>query len=126
MPNTTFTKKFNNRTLRASLGTLLLAFAAGCSSSSGTDAPTSSTKSSSAQDPIEAILSQKLTQPGTQCHFDGTTMTVHATDETAIISKRATDSNIVQNGYDCDTPVSAAKLKAISFVGSAGDETVIL
>ena len=32
MPNKTFTKISKSRTLRASLGTLLLAFAAGCSS----------------------------------------------------------------------------------------------
>src|SRR4051812_19465219 len=115
MPNKTFTKFSKPRTLRASLGTLLLAFAAGCSSSSG-PAPTGSTKPvTGSGDPIEAILAQKLTQPLTQCTFNTTSgiMTVSVAAETAIISKRATDSNIVQNGYDCDHPVSASKLKGI-------------
>ncbi|HVW25396.1 MAG TPA: hypothetical protein VHC69_08495 [Polyangiaceae bacterium] len=126
MPNTKFKTITKNKTLRASLGTLLLAFAAGCSSSAGSSGTTSEPTAPVSQDPVEAILGQKLTAPAQQCHFDGSIMTVHATAETAIISKRATDSNIVQNGFDCDTPVSASKLKTISIVGSSGDETVIL
>jgi Ca2+-binding RTX toxin-like protein len=128
MPNTMFNKPINKtRTLRASLGTLLLAFAAGCSSGAG-QAPTPSSQAPVSVDPIEAILGQKLTAPVHQCTFNTTSgiMTVNVAAETAIISKRATDSNIVQNGFDCDNPVSAAKLKGITITGSAGDETVIL
>jgi len=130
MPSTILIKKSKSRTLRASLGTLLLAFAAGCSSSTGGPGPTTSTGPTTpgSQDPIEAILSQKLTQPLTQCTFVASTgiMTVSVNAETAIISKRATDSNIVQNGYDCDVPVGSAKLKGIVILGHSGDDTVIL
>jgi Ca2+-binding RTX toxin-like protein len=127
MPNTMLNKQIKSRTLRASLGTLLLAFAAGCSSSAG-QAPSPAPQAPVSTDPIEAILSQKLTAPVHQCTFVASTgiMTVNVAAETAIISKRATDSNIVQNGYDCDVPVSSAKLKSIVITGSAGNETVIL
>ncbi|HEX4337170.1 MAG TPA: calcium-binding protein [Polyangiaceae bacterium] len=127
MPNTTLNKQIKTRTLRASLGTLLLAFAAGCSSGAGqTSAP--SPQAPVSVDPIEAILGQKLTAPVHQCTFVASTgmMTVNVAAETAIISKRATDSNIVQNGYDCDVPVNSAKLKGIVITGSTGNETVIL
>jgi Ca2+-binding RTX toxin-like protein len=129
MPNKTFTKISKSRTLRVSLGTLLLAFAAGCSSSSGPTSPTGSPAPvSGSKDPIEAILGQALSQPHTQCTFNATSgaMTVAVAGETAIISKRATDSHIVQNGYDCDVPVLASKLKTISITGTTADETVIL
>jgi Ca2+-binding RTX toxin-like protein len=128
MPNTMFIKHSKSKTLRASLGTLLLAFAAGCSSSAGSSTGTTPQGPAAAVDPVEAILGQKLTQPKTQCAFDTTSgiMIVAVNTETAIISKRATDSNIVQNGYDCDHPVSATKLKGITITGTSGDETVIL
>jgi Ca2+-binding RTX toxin-like protein len=129
MPNNkTFTKYSKSRALRASLGTLLLAFAAGCSSSSGPGSTGSPKPVSGSGDPVEAILSQQLTQPLTQCTFNATSglMAVSVAAETAIISKRATDSHIVQNGYDCDVPVLASKLKGITITGGTGDETVIL
>src|SRR5882724_10362105 len=73
MPNTMFNKHSKSTTLRASLGTLLLAFAAGCSSSAGSSTTgTMPQGPAAAVDPIEAILGQKLTQPKTQCAFDTT------------------------------------------------------
>jgi Ca2+-binding RTX toxin-like protein len=132
MPNNkTFTKYSKSRTVRASLGTLMLAFAAGCSSSSGTTPSTSTAtgkpETAVSTDPIEAILSQKLTAPAHHCTFASGVMAISADTETLIISKRATDSNIVVNGYDyCDVPVASSKLKSITITGTSADETVIL
>lgn len=76
-----------------------------------------------------AQIEQNLTALATPCTFNATTglMTVViATGETAILSKRAADSAILQNGFDCTTAVTSTKLKKISVTGSAGAETLVL
>jgi Ca2+-binding RTX toxin-like protein len=115
-----------SRTLRSSLSALLAAFAVGCGASP--DAPVQSPAETD-NDPIAALVNQQLTALASQCTFNTTTgvMTVAvASGETAIISKRATDSNIVQNGFACDHAVTASTLKKIAITGSSGDETVII
>jgi Ca2+-binding RTX toxin-like protein len=118
------------KTLLSSLSALLTAFAVGCGAAP--DASTStpaSNDSVSADDPLGAIIERSMTPLAAPCTFVTTTgvMTVTvATGETAIISKRATDSVIVQNGVACTTSATVATLKQIKITGSAGDETVII
>jgi len=80
-----------------------------------------------ADDPLVAIEQQGLTPLATACTFNATTglMTVAiAAGETAIISKRAADSAILQNGVDCTTPVTSSALKKITVTGSSGTDTL--
>jgi len=84
-----------------------------------------------AQDPNDpfAKLEQSLTPLATQCTFNAATglMTVAiANDEVAFISKRAADSAILQNGQECDVPVTSTSVKKIAVTGSSGANTLIL
>lgn len=79
-------------------------------------------------DPFAAV-EQGLSPLATACTFNATTglMTVVlAADETVVLSKRAADSAILQNGFACTTPVTSTTLKKITITGAAGDETVVL
>jgi Ca2+-binding RTX toxin-like protein len=76
-----------------------------------------------------AEIEASLTPLGTQCAFNATTGLLTVTvddDETAIISKRAADSAILQNGEQCDVPATSTKVKRIEVTGSTGDNIVIL
>jgi Ca2+-binding RTX toxin-like protein len=115
------------KALLSSLAALLSAFAVGCGA-----APESSSKGATeeanADDPIAALV-EHMTALATPCTFNVTsglmTVTV-AAGETAIISRRATDSVIVQNGVACATAGTAATVKKIAVTGSAGDETIVV
>jgi Ca2+-binding RTX toxin-like protein len=85
-------------------------------------------QNSSDSDPFSAT-EQGLTSLATPCAFNTSTgvMTVTvATGETAILSKRASDSAVLQNGAQCDNKATSSTLKKITVNGSTGDETVIL
>ena len=73
-----------------------------------------------------------LAQPdalATPCTFDAAsglmTVTV-AGGETALLSRRATDSVITQNGDACNVPARATSVKALSIRCDSGDSTVIV
>lgn len=108
--------------------TLLLAAAlAACGGSAGTEAAKS--PSLDTNDPFAKFDEAALTALATPCTFNATTglMTVVvADDETAILSKRAADSAILQNGVPCSTAVTSTTLKKISVTGSSGVNTLIL
>ncbi len=79
-------------------------------------------------DPL-AYDEASLTPLATACTFNSTTglMTVVLADgETAIISKRAADSGILQNGVACNVLATSTSLKKIAITGSTGANTVIL
>jgi len=103
----------------------LLAACAGPVAESKTRAPTAPLDTNNPFAEIEA----NLTPLATACTFNATTgaMTVSiASGETAIISRRAADSAILQNGAECTVPVTAATLKKITVTGSSGTDTLIL
>lgn len=86
------------------------------------------TASSGESDPL-SYDEAALTPLATPCTFNATTglMTVTvAAGETAIMSKRAADSGILQNGVACDVLATSTTLKKIAITGSAGDDKVIL
>src|SRR5260221_4646157 len=114
-----------SRSTRGNLATLLVAFMAACGP---TTEASNALPASSADDPLAAIVEQNLTALATQCQFNATTgvMTVAvATGETAIISKRAADSAIVQNGYGCNNPATASTVKKITSTRTPLNRTVI-
>jgi len=77
-------------------------------------------------DPFAVFQPDSLATP---CTFDASsglmTVTV-AGGETALISKRATDSVITQNGDVCDLPARASSVKTIKINGDSGASTVII
>jgi Ca2+-binding RTX toxin-like protein len=90
---------------------------------------TSATPSTS-DDPFQAAEEQ-LTPLGTQCTFVASsglmTVTV-AAGETAIISRRAADSAILQNGASCDVLATSGTLKQLKINGAAtgtGKEVIL-
>ena len=113
-----------NRLSFVPLSCLMLFALAGCSVSSS-----SAPVSSSSDDPF-LQAEEKLTPLATQCTFVASTglMTVNvAAGETAIISRRAADSAILQNGQSCDNLATSSTLKKLAIVGdTAGSKTVIL
>jgi Ca2+-binding RTX toxin-like protein len=81
-----------------------------------------------ANDPF-AQMEQNLTPLATPCTFNSVTglMTVTiAAGETAILSKRAADSAILQNGAECSTPVKSSTVKKIAVTGSTGNDALVL
>lgn len=105
------------------LSWILATALAGCG-----EAPVPTTQQARDDDPFRA-LEQNLTPLATQCTFVASTglMTVAlASGEVAILSRRATDSVIVQNGQPCNVAATASTLKKIAITGAAGAETVIL
>jgi Ca2+-binding RTX toxin-like protein len=108
--------------------TLFLAAAlAACGGSAGSEAVQG--PAGDASDPFTKFDEAALTALATPCTFNATTglMTVTIADnETAIISKRAADSAILQNGVACSTAVTSTTLKKISVTGSTGANTLIL
>jgi len=123
-------------TTRISILAMLAAGAVAACSSSSSKGPTggpvqspSSPVAAVGDDPFDGI-EQSLTKLATQCKFDASkgAMTVTIADkETAVISKRATDSVIVVNGYDCDNQVAGSKLKTIEIDGTASaTQTVVV
>src|SRR6478736_4579134 len=112
-----------NRLSFVPLSCLMLFALAGCSGSSNASV------SSSSDDPFQQA-EEKLTLLATQCTFVASTglMTVNvAAGETAIISRRAADSAILQNGQSCDNLATSSTLKKLAIVGDvAGSKTVIL
>ena len=101
---------------------------AACAGSTGDTARHAAKAPVDPNDPF-ASIEQNITALATQCTFNTSTglMTVTmAADEVAIISKRAADSAILQNGQPCDNPVTSATLKKLVINGSTGDETVLV
>ena len=98
----------------------LVVFAlAGCSTT---------TESVKSDDPFQSA-EEKLTPLATPCTFVAATglMTVTvAAGETAIISRRAADSAILQNGASCDNLATSATLKKLVVNGSGAAKTAIL
>lgn len=93
---------------------------AGCSSS--TSAPLAS------DDPF-LQAEEHLTPLAGTCTFVASSglMTVNvAAGETAIISRRAADSAILQNGASCDNLATSSTLKKLAVVGTGAAKTVIL
>lgn len=112
------------RTSIAKTFSLLIAAGLVACAGEGNPAPSSTDKN----DPL-AYDEANLTPLATPCTFNATTglMTVTiATGETGIISKRAADSAILQNGVVCDVTATSATLKKIAVTGSAGDDKLIL
>src|SRR4051812_24314208 len=88
------------KTVRSSLVALLAASAVACSSSGRVAAPAPVEPSVGSVDDPFAGIEQKLTALATPCTFVTATGVMTVTvgdDETVVISKRATDSAIVQN-----------------------------
>ncbi len=76
-----------------------------------------------------ASLEENLTPLATACTFvpsSGLMTVTVATTETAIISKRAADSAILQNGAPCDNPVTSATLKRIEVTATGNNVTLVL
>ena len=112
-----------NRLSSLSLTCLMVFSLAGCSANTGSSSPVAS------DDPF-ASAEEKLTPLTAPCTFVVATglMTVTvASGETAIISRRAADSAILQNGASCDNLATNATLKKLVVNGAAaGAKTVIL
>lgn len=99
---------------------LMVLSLAGCGSSPST--PVAS------DDPFQTV-EQNLTPLAGTCTFVVATglMTVNvAAGETAIISRRAADSAILQNGASCDNLATNATLKKLMVTGTGATKTVIL
>ncbi len=123
----------SRRQLPRTLTMLALAAVAACSSSATPSGP------SDPNDPL-GQSGDSLTALATQCTFNPATgvMTVAFTSvaggETAIISMRAADSAILQNGYGCLSTVApnppilatATTLKKIAVVGTAVADHLVL
>ncbi|NOU35030.1 MAG: calcium-binding protein [Polyangiaceae bacterium] len=121
----------NARRALRNLAMLATVGIAACSASTGSEKP-----KGDPQDPL-GYDDDSLTALATACTYDPATnfMTVTiATGETAIISKRAADSAILQNGATCNSTVApngpvlvtATALKKITVTGSGGADTLIL
>ena len=110
-----------NRLSFLPLSCLMMFALAGCSSS--TSAPVAS------DDPFQQA-EENLTPLAGTCTFvvSSGLMTVNvAAGETAIISRRAADSAILQNGASCDNLATNSTLKKLVVVGAnGGSKTVIL
>src|SRR6187200_237391 len=103
-----------NRLSFLPLSCLLMFSLAGCSSS--TNAPVST------DDPFQQA-EENLSPLASTCTFVASSglMTVNvAAGETAIISRRAADSAILQNGASCDNLATSSTLKKLMVVGAAG------
>ncbi|MEI9948367.1 MAG: calcium-binding protein [Pseudomonadota bacterium] len=100
---------------------LMMFSLAGCSSSTSTPVAT--------DDPFQQA-EEKLTPLAGTCSFvvSSGLMTVNvAAGETAIISRRAADSAILQNGASCDNLATSSTLKKLVVVGAnSAAKTVIL
>jgi Ca2+-binding RTX toxin-like protein len=103
------------------LSCLVLFSLVGC----GASAPSETTS----DDPFKK-LEDNLTALSTQCTFvpaSGLMTVAVAHGETAIISKRAADSAILQNGQSCDNPVTSSTLKKLVITGdNTAAKTVVL
>jgi len=109
-----------NRLSFLPLSCLMMFSLAGCSSS--TTAPVAS------DDPF-LQAEENLSPLAAPCTFVASSglMTVTASGtETAIISRRAADSAILQNGFACDNLATSSTLKKLVINGSAAGTTVIL
>lgn len=109
-----------NRLSFLPLSCLMMFSLAGCSSTTST--PVAS------DDPFQQAEEQltPLTAPCTFVVASGL-MTVNvAAGETAIISRRAADSAILQNGASCDNLATSSTLKKLAVVGTGAAKTVIL
>ncbi|AKU98158.1 Alkaline phosphatase [Labilithrix luteola] len=103
----------------------LAAILAACAGQTGSEKPDSPFNPDEPFAKVEAAL----TPLATACAFNATTgaMTVTIADgETAIISKRAADSAILQNGETCATVATSTTLKKITVTGSSGTNALIL
>jgi Ca2+-binding RTX toxin-like protein len=106
------------------LSWILATALAGCG-----DATTQAPQSSGGDDDPFRSIENKLTPLTNQCTFVASSglMTVTlAANEVAVISKRATDSVIVQNGQPCTVSATSSSVKKIAITGSTGAETVVL
>ena len=111
-----------NRLSFLPLSCLVMFSLAGCGVSS-------SPSTSVASDDPSATLEEKLTPLATPCTFVASTglMTVTvAAGETAIISRRAADSAIVQNGASCDNLATNSTVKKVQVNGTGTGKTVVL
>ncbi len=100
-----------NRLSFLPLSCLVVFSLAGCS---GTSSPVVS------DDPFQAA-EENLTPLGTACSFvaaSGLMTVTVAAGETAIISRRAADSAILQNGASCDNLATSSTLKRIQITGA--------
>jgi len=106
---------------------LLAAFAVGCSAGPEVGSAPAQSATASPDDPL-ASVAEHITGLQTDCTFSGGIMTVTVlAGETAIVSRRPTDSVIVQNGVPCPgATATSATLKQLKINGSTGDETVIV
>src|SRR6478735_6812206 len=113
-----------NRLSFVPLSCLMLFALAGCSVSSS-----SAPVSSSSDDPF-LQAEEKLTPLATQCTFvvaSGLMTVSVAGGETAIISRRAADSAILQNGQSCDNLATSSTLKKLVVTGTGtSSKTVVL
>jgi len=108
-----------NRLSFVPLSCLMLFSLAGCSAT---------TSQVTTDDPFQQAEEQ-LTPLVASCTFVASTglMTVNvAAGETAIISRRAADSAILQNGASCDNLATSSTLKKLMIVGTGAAKTVIL
>ena len=109
-----------NRLSFLPLSCLLVFSLAGCSSST--------TAAVKTDDPFQQA-EENLSPLTTQCTFVAATgiMTVSvAAGETAIISRRAADSAVLQNGASCDNLATSSTLKKLIVNGTGAAKTVIL
>src|SRR6478735_8676852 len=112
-----------NRLSFVPLSCLMLFALAGCSVSTNT------TPVASSDDPFQQA-EEKLTPLATQCTFvvaSGLMTVSVAGGETAIISRRAADSAILQNGQSCDNLATSSTLKKLVVTGTGtSSKTVVL
>jgi Ca2+-binding RTX toxin-like protein len=110
-----------NRLSFLPLSCLVIFSLAGCASTS---------EPAKSDDPFQAA-EEKLTPLGTQCTFvaaSGLMTVTVAASETAIISRRAADSAILQNGASCDNLATSSTLKKLVVNGAtsgAGKEVIL-
>lgn len=95
---------------------------AGC----GGDPVSASTKAPLPDDPFALLQADSLATPCTFVPSTGLMTVTVASGETAVISRRATDGMIIQNGDICDNPARASTVKSIDITADSGDSTVIV
>jgi len=99
---------------------LMLFALAGCSASTSTAPVASDDPFVQAEENIT-----KLTAPCTFVVSTGLMTVTVGANETAIISRRAADSAILQNGYACDNLATNSALKKIAITGNASANVIL-
>jgi Ca2+-binding RTX toxin-like protein len=77
-------------------------------------------------DPFALLQAASLATPCTFVPSSGLMTVTVESGETAVISRRATDGMITQNGDSCDNPARASTVKSVKITADSGDSTVLV